>query len=62
VFLIQFSFEKEVSHTDDAIHRGADFVAHDGEEFTLGLVGDECVFGKLLGANHFQSKTFVGPG
>jgi len=38
--------EEEPGHADHAVHGRADFVAHVGEEFALGLAGD---LGGLLG-------------
>ena len=39
-----------MAQADDGVHRGADFVAHIGEEFTLGMVGR---FRRLLGMMKF---------
>ena len=35
----QFGVQRQFRHADDAVHRGADFVAHVGQEFALGPVG-----------------------
>ena len=51
----QFGARQQLRHADDAIHRCADFVAHVGQERTLGLVGG---FGSLLGSMQFD---FVSP-
>jgi hypothetical protein len=44
---------EQVGNADDAVHRGADFVAHVGQEGTLGTVGP---LGRFLG-----EKQFLGP-
>ncbi len=36
---VELGAEQQTGHADDRIHRGADFVAHVGQEFRLGLVG-----------------------
>ncbi len=35
---VEFGFERQMRHADDAIHRGANFMAHVGKEFALGAV------------------------
>ena len=47
---VQAGAEEQAGHADDGVHRRADFVAHVGEEFRLGLVG---VFGRVLGGDDF---------
>ena len=47
---IERSVEEEIGHTDDAVHRSADFVAHRGEKFAFGGAG---AFGVLFGALEF---------
>ncbi len=47
---IERGVEQKIGHADDAIHRGANFVAHGCEEFALGGAG---AFGELLGALEF---------
>ena len=42
----QLGFQGQVGHADDGVHRGADFVAHIGQEVGLGLRGG---FGHFLG-------------
>ncbi len=42
--------EQQAGHADDGVHRRADFVAHVGQEFRLGLVG---VFRRFLGGDDF---------
>ena len=44
-------------HANDAVHWGANFVAHVGKKFALGLVG--CL-GLLLGLFEFESA-FLNP-
>ena len=34
----EVGIEQQACHTDDAVHRGADFVAHGRHEFGLGLI------------------------
>jgi hypothetical protein len=41
---------EQVGHADDGVHRGADLVAHVGQEGALGLVGR---LGGLLGGGQF---------
>ena len=36
---IEPGVHQQPRHADDAVHRGADFVAHGGQEFLLGVVG-----------------------
>ena len=36
---LQGGFQQQARHADDAVHGGADFVAHGGQEFAFGLVG-----------------------
>ena len=45
---IQFGFQRQVRHPDDRVHRGADLVAHVGEELALCLVGRLCLVFCLL--------------
>ena len=42
--------ERQFGHADDAVHGGADFMAHVGQEFALGAVGG---FGGFLGRGQF---------
>jgi len=46
LLVVERGAEEEVSHADDAVERGADLVAHVGEEGAFGAVGG---FGCLLG-------------
>ena len=36
---VELGIEHQLGHADDAVHRGANLVAHVGEEFALGPVG-----------------------
>ena len=36
---IQLGIHQQVRHADDAIHRGADFMAHIGQKIGLGMAG-----------------------
>ncbi|MCY1411594.1 hypothetical protein D9M71_269830 [compost metagenome] len=40
------TFDRQLEHTDDRVHRGADFVADGGQERAFGAVG---IIGLLLG-------------
>ena len=46
LFGCQLGFQRQVAHTDNRIHRGADLVAHVGQKITLGPGG---FFGLFLG-------------
>ena len=48
---LQIGILQQVQHADDAVERGPDFMAHVGQELTLGLVGH---FGLLLGNGQFH--------
>ena len=49
--------EQEIGHADNAIHRGADFMAHIRQKVTLGLIGGcgtldtfkPCLIGAVVG-------------
>ena len=43
---LQLAVQQQLVHAEHPIHRGANLVAHGGEEFTFGLIGS---FRKLLG-------------
>ena len=49
LFRIHRRIEQDGGHADDAIHRGADFVAHVGQKFTLETTGFECAVEQRLG-------------
>ena len=46
LFRIEWGIEQQAGHADYRVHRGADLVAHVGQEFALGAVGG---FGDILG-------------
>ncbi len=39
LFRRQLRFQRKLRHADDSVHRGADFVAHVGQEFAFGAAG-----------------------
>ncbi len=47
-------------HADDAVHGGADFMAHVGEEFAFGLAGDERGLGHFLRFFLRDRQQFIG--
>jgi len=46
--LVELGVGEDAGHADDAVHGGADFVAHDGEEFALGALGGLRLAGEFL--------------
>ena len=56
LFAVELGVQQQIGHADDAVHRGADFVAHVGQEFALGAVGG---FGRLFGYLQFLLRPFA---
>ena len=48
---VQVRFQKQLNHAQDAVHGGADFVAHVGQKTALGKIGG---LGGLAGANQLR--------
>ena len=46
LFVVQRTVEHQIGHADDAVHRGADFVAHVGQKLAFGSAGG---FGSVFG-------------
>ena len=58
----QLCVEQEVGHAVNAVHGGADFVAHIGQKLALGPIGDEGSRCELLGPVGFLEEALVGGG
>ena len=52
LFVVQLGVEQEAGHADDAVHRGADLVAHIGEKLTLRQIRRLGRLGQTVGAPH----------
>ena len=54
----QLRLQGKVAHTDDGVHRGANLVAHVGQEMAFGLAGR---LGHLLGLDQLHLQPFAFP-
>ncbi len=61
LILIQPGVEQQARHADDAVHRGADLMAHVGEESPLRVIGEVRLFGHLPGLGDGRLELSVHP-